>query len=70
VQWLPHAEFATNNGMSESTKCTLFFAVQGVDPQMSFAGEPTLEWDQRRLDADQVQATMQQIHEYVRLEMR
>jgi hypothetical protein len=41
VQWLPLAEFAANNGVSESTKCTPFFAVQGVDPQMSFVGEPT-----------------------------
>jgi hypothetical protein len=31
VQWLPLAEFAANNGVSELTKCTLFFAVQGAD---------------------------------------
>jgi len=41
VQWLPLAEFATNNGVSESTKCTPFIAVQGADPRMSFAGEAT-----------------------------
>jgi len=70
VQCLPLAEFATNNGMSESTKCTPFFAVQGVDPQMSFAGEPTQERDQRRWDADQVQPTMQQVHEHLRVKMR
>jgi len=46
VQWVPLAEFAANNGMSESTKCTPFCAVQSVDTQMSFAGEPTQEWDQ------------------------
>jgi hypothetical protein len=46
VQWLPLAEFAANNGISESTKCTPFFAVQGVDPRMSFVGEPTQEPDQ------------------------
>jgi transposase InsO family protein len=46
VQWLPLAEFAANNGVSESTKCTPFFAVQGVDPRMSFDGEPTQERDQ------------------------
>jgi len=65
VQWLPLAEFAANNGVSESTKCTPFFAVQGVDPRMSFAGEPTQERDQRRREADQVQAVMQQVHEYL-----
>jgi len=70
VQWLPLAEFATNNGTSESTKCIPFFAVQGVDQRMSFAGEPTQARDQRCLDADQVQATMQQVHEHLRVEMR
>ena len=70
VQWLPLAEFAANNGTSESTKCTPFFAVQGMDPRMSFAGEPTQERDQRRCEADQVQATMQQIHEHLRVEMK
>jgi hypothetical protein len=46
VQWLPLAEFAANNGLSESTKCTLFFAVQDMDPRMSFVGEPTQVQDQ------------------------
>jgi hypothetical protein len=45
-QWLPLAEFAVNNGVSESTKCTPFFAVQGVDTWMSFTAEPTQERDQ------------------------
>jgi hypothetical protein len=70
VQWLPLAEFTANNGMSESTKCTPFCAVQGVDPRMSFAREPTQEQDQRRCKADQVEATMQQVHEHLRVEMR
>jgi hypothetical protein len=70
VQWLPLAEFAANNGVSESTKCTPFFAVQGVDPWMSFAGEPTQERDQRCLEADRFHATMQQVHEHLRVEMR
>jgi hypothetical protein len=71
VEWLPpFTEFARNNGMSESTKFTPFFAVQGVDPRMSFAGEPLQEQDQRGLEADQVQATMQEIHEDLQVEMR
>jgi hypothetical protein len=70
VQWLPLAKFAANNGVSESTKCTPFFAVQGVDPRMSFAGEPTQERDQQRCEADQVQAVMQQVHEHLRVEIR
>jgi hypothetical protein len=70
VQWLPLAEFTANNGVSESTKCTPFFAVQGVDPRMSFAGEPNQERDQRRSEANQVQALMQQVHEHLQVEIR
>jgi len=69
VQWLPLAKFATNNGTSESTKCTLFFMVSGIDPRMSFAGEPRKDPDHRRLNTDQVQATMQQVHEHLRVKM-
>jgi hypothetical protein len=64
VQWLPVAEFAANNGLSKSTKCTLCFRVQGADPQMSFAGNSTQERDQRRLDANQGQATLQHVYEH------
>jgi len=70
VQWLPLAEFAANNGISETTKSTPFIAVQGTDPRMSFRGEPTKEQDYRRVNADQVQAMMKQIHEHLRVEMR
>jgi len=42
--WLPLAEIDANNGVSETTKCSPLYAVQGTDPQMSFVGEPT--WDQ------------------------
>jgi len=41
VQSLTMAEFAANNATSESTKCTPFVAVQGMDPRISFVGEPT-----------------------------
>ena len=70
VQCLPLAEFAANNGVSKSTKCTPFFAVQGVDPRMSFAGVPTQERDQRCVNADQVQATMQQVNEHLQEKMK
>ena len=45
VQWLLMAQFAANDGTSESTQCTPFFAIQGVDPRMSFVGEPSQECD-------------------------
>jgi hypothetical protein len=70
VQWLPLAEFVTDNAVSESTKCTPFFAVEGIDPRMSFAEEPTQERDQRRVEAEQFQATMQQVDEHLRVEMK
>jgi hypothetical protein len=38
VEWLHLAEFAANNGASESTKCTPYFAVQETNRRMSFTG--------------------------------
>jgi hypothetical protein len=38
--WLTITEFAANNGTSESTRFTLFFQVQGINPRMSYSGEP------------------------------
>ena len=69
VKWLPLAEFAANNGVSETTKCTPFYAVQGTDPRMSFRGNPTKERDQQRVNADEVQAMMQHIQEHLRVEV-
>ena len=53
-----------------SYKVFRIFPVTGVDPQMTFevaVGEPG---DSRTIDADQVQKTMQQIYEHLRVEMR
>jgi hypothetical protein len=65
VQWLPHAEFAANNGISESTQCPTLFVVQSANPRMLFVEEATQERDQRRLEADQVQSRMRQVHEHL-----
>jgi hypothetical protein len=70
VQWLPLAEFAANNGTSETTKCCAFFAVTGVDPRMSFEEMAEESRDLTVTDADQVQSMMQQIHEHLQVEMR
>jgi len=43
VQCLTLVGFAANKGVSESTQSTPFFAVQGLNPRMSFAREPTQE---------------------------
>jgi hypothetical protein len=37
---------------------------------MPFECEPTELWDQRRLEADQVQSMMEPIHEHLQVEMR
>jgi len=71
VKWFPLAEFASNNGMSETTECTPIYAVQGIDRGITFAGEWTKDQDQQRVSADQVQPTIQQIHhQHIRVEMR
>ena len=70
VEWPPLAGFTANNGMCETTKCTPFYVVQGVDPQMSLAGKQTKEQVQRHLNANREQAIMQEVHEHLQLEMR
>jgi len=70
VQWLPLAEFAANNGTSETTKCSAFLAVTGADPRMNFEEVTEESRDSRVTDADRVQLRMHQIHEHLRVEMR
>jgi len=70
VQWLPLAEFAANNATSEATKCSAFFAVSGTDPWMTFQEAVSEPIDSRMVDADSVQAAMQQVHEHLRVEVR
>lgn len=64
------AEFAANNRASETSKCTPFFAIYGTNPQMTFLNEPIEEWDHQCVDADQVQATMQEVNQHLQIEMR
>ena len=56
--------------MSERTKCNAFYAVQGTDPLISCLGEPKKERDQQHVNPDDVLATMQQINDCLRVEMR
>ena len=69
VKWLLLAEFAAHNGTSGTTTCAPFVAVHGVDPRTSFIGEPTKEPDHRPINADQVQAIIQQVDEQLQVEM-
>jgi len=70
VPWLPLAEFAANNGSSETTKSSALFAVTGADPRMSFEEMAEESRDSRVIDADQVQSTMRQIHEHLQVEIQ
>jgi len=54
VRWLPLAEFAANNGSSETTKCSALFAVTGVDSRKTFEGASEESGDSRVVNADQV----------------
>jgi hypothetical protein len=45
ARWLPLAKFAPYKGRSESTMCTLFFAVHEEDPRTSFEGELSRKFD-------------------------
>jgi len=70
LKWLPIARVAMYDGASETTKCIPFFSIHGVDPRMSFAGEPMMEQDNPTINAYHVQATMQQLHDHLGVEMR
>jgi hypothetical protein len=70
VRWLALAEFVANNAISETIKCSPFFAVTGMDPRITFEMMDDEPKDSPVLDADQVQKAMEQIHEHLRVEMR
>jgi hypothetical protein len=70
VRWLALAEFVANNAISETIKCSPFFAVTGMDPRMTFEMMDDEPKDSQVLEADQVQKAMEQIHEHLRVEMR
>jgi hypothetical protein len=64
VKWFPLAEFAINNGTSESTMTTAFCAVDGRDPRMTFVREPTDEWHCPHFDSNHVHATLELTQEF------
>jgi hypothetical protein len=70
VRWLPLAEIAANTGISETTKCSVFFTVTGTDPRMTFEETAEELGDSRVVDADHVQITLHQVHEHLPVEMR
>jgi hypothetical protein len=68
--WLPLAEFAANNHVSETTGVSPFFAMYGRDPRTNF--QQQLCDNPEKIDqitADSIANTMQDIYEHVKLEM-
>jgi len=70
VKWLSMAEFAVNDGASDTMQYTPFFPVYCTDPWTAFSNEPKEERDHSCAIATQVQATMPQDHEYLWVDMR
>jgi len=69
AEWLPIAEFASNNHTSETTEVSPFFANLGYDPRWQFdlsASRPDEAEDQRARSATQV---LSEIHDHLRTEM-
>lgn len=66
---LPLAEFAANNAASEATSISPFFANHGYNPKFNFdLSQPTSNPD--TVDAEAVATTMNQVHDFLRSEMR
>lgn len=68
ADWLPLAEFAANDTVSETTTVTPFFANYGFNPRLGF--EPVQPADRPAArDAEKFAARMQEINDYLRSEM-
>jgi hypothetical protein len=73
VNWLPMAEFAANNHVSETTKMTPFFANYGHHPRMNFFEPPQADSvGPARFDAnnaDEFAKQMESLHQTLREEI-
>ena len=74
VEWLPAAEFAANNHVSETTKVTPFYALYGYHPRFgvepSFKPPPMAKKAELDIkDADAFAARMQELHTYLKEQM-
>lgn len=68
-EWLATAEFANNSAVSETTRCSPFFALYGFEPRMGF--EPIDLSDNRPAirDATAFASVMEKIWDYCRTEI-
>ena len=73
VKWLPMAEFAANNHVSETTKCSPFFANYGRHPRMGTEPArslPTGPLREKAIAADEKVQEMEEIHQHLKEQMR
>ena len=68
-KWLPVAEFAANNQMSESTKISPFFANTGWDPRITTDLNPPARGDVDIGRAYGLASKMAEIYEFARTSM-
>src|ERR1700731_3431041 len=70
VQWLPMAEFATNNHDSETTGCSPFFGNYGFHPRITFGQHPIQNAnDIREVNANTFTQKMNEVFQCMRAEM-
>jgi hypothetical protein len=70
AQWLPIAEFASNNHVSETTGCSPFFGNYGFNPRMTFTQHPVQNGnDIREVNAKTLSHKMNEIFEQMKSEM-
>ena len=67
--WLPLAEFAANNHLSEATKQSPFFALHGYHPRATTSLLPATEPTPGDPDAHAAATAIQEIHDYLQAEM-
>src|ERR1700687_3040631 len=71
VKWLPIAEFAANNHVSETTSCSPFYGNYGFHPRMTFGQHPIQNSsDIREVKAQQVAQRMKQLFDELQAEMK
>jgi hypothetical protein len=69
ADWLPLAEFATNNQASETTGTSPFFANKGFDPRSKFDLMPATTNDVNDRRALTTSKTLTEIHSHLRAEI-
>ena len=70
TEWLPIAELAANNQISDTTKLSPFFSLCGSHPTLEVDVAPPPIATPASRDAHAMATTMEEIHDHLRVEMR